>query len=92
MYVSGEGFTLPVDNVMEDLRTIGLASTGVTIKDESVELFGMEAQSYDFDGDGALKLVTNDGLEMTNVKIYKVNNDGIAINWLGLTFYAYPAE
>lgn len=91
-YVSADGYTLPVENAMEDLKVIGLATTGVEIKDNTVALFGQEAKEFSFVNDGTMYLDTNDGLDMTNVKIYLLEDGGLAINWLGLTLYAGRIE
>lgn len=91
-YVSGDGYTLTVENAMADLAAIGVANTGIEINDGTVKLFGQEAREFVFNEDGTLTLDNEDGLELTNVKIFKLADDGLAINWLGLTFYAGQVE
>ena len=91
-YVSGDGYTLTVENAMEDLAAIGIANTGIEINDGTVKLFGQEAREFVFNEDGSLTLDNEDGLDLTNVKIYKLADGGLAINWLGLTFYAGQVE
>ena len=91
-YVSGDGYTLTVDNAMADLAAIGIKNTGIDITDGSVKLFGQDAMEFAFSEDGTLYMDNADGLDLTNVKMYKLADGGLAINWLGLTFYAAPAQ
>ena len=91
-YVSGDGYTLPVEKAMSDLVAIGIKNTGIDIADGSVKMFGQDALEFAFSEDGTLYMDNADGLDLTNVKMYKLADGGLAINWLGLTFYAAPAQ
>lgn len=91
-YVSGDGYTLPVEKAMSDLAAIGIKNTGIDIADGSVKMFGQDALEFAYSEDGTLYMDNADGLDLTNVKMYKLADGGLAINWLGLTFYAAPAQ
>ena len=87
-YVSGDDYTLTVENAMADLTALGIAGTDIEINDGTVKLFGQDAREFVFNEDGTLTLDNEDGLKLTNIKICALADGGLAINWLGLTFYA----
>lgn len=90
-YLSGDGYTLPAEKALDDLATLGVKTTEISIDGGLVELFGNEPRAYVFsDEDGTLNMEVDERVNFMNVYIFKTENGGLAINWMDLTFYADP--
>ena len=86
-YLSGNGFTMTAESAMEELNNLGVTSTGITIRDGKVEFLGKAEMAFAFQQEeGVLLLET--GNEAENIRIFRLTDEGIAVNWYGLTFYA----
>ena len=71
----------------EELNNLGVTSTGITIRDGKVEFLGKAEMAFAFQQEeGVLLLET--GNEAENIRIFRLTDEGIAVNWYGLTFYA----
>ena len=92
-YISGTDYFLSIERALNELYSLGVNSTSVNIADGKVELFGEEAREFTYSEEGRLEYITDESDVATlNVYIYKLEDGGIAVNWFGLTFYAYPAD
>lgn len=89
-YISGEGYTLAADVAMNQLAMYGLTTNEIKIAEGIVELMGAEGATYTFTEAGTLTKVSDEQNDVLDVVIYKLEDGGIAVCYLGITFYAQP--
>ncbi len=90
-HVSGNGFTLEASAAMEEMAVLGAENTSVVIRDGRVALLGNAEVVCSFlPEEGVLSLETGD--EAQNIRIFRLADGGIAVNWYGLTFFAAPVR
>lgn len=89
-YVSGDGFTVGIDQAADILEELGIMDPYVEIDNGFVEFLGQISASFDFDkNDGTLNLTyAYEGFDPQDIKLALLDDGTIAINWVGMTFFA----
>ena len=89
-YLAGDGYTLRIEDAMEDLASLGITTTEINIDNGVVELMGSQPAAFTFNQEeGSLEKVIEENIQFMNAYIYKTET-GLAVNWFDLTFYAEP--
>lgn len=89
--VSGEGYSVAAEKADELLAPLGVTSTAINIASGMVEFLGREAKQAAFTEGRLFIDGGNKDIPAFNITITKLEDKGIAADWLGLTLYAYPA-
>ena len=91
-YLSGEGFTVRIDEADDLLEELGITDKTVNIDKGYVEFLGQIGATFDFDqNEGTLNLTYSyEGFEPQQIKIIRLDDGSIAMDWVGMTFYADP--
>lgn len=89
--VSGEGYSVAAEKADELLAPLGVTSTAINIASGMVEFLGREAKQAAFTEGKLFIDGGNKDIPAFNITITKLEDKGIAADWLGLTLYAYPA-
>lgn len=93
-YVSGDGFSVGIDEAAGLLEDLGVMDPTLDIYGCDVQFLGQLDATFEFDkNEGTLNVTYSyEGFEPQSIKIVMLDDGNIAIDWVGMTFYAERLE